>query len=73
VQKNIANVIVLKTVLQELENGKGHSGGVALNGDHTHLGYTDAIGKMSFNPPWRSINHDIKIVTATTKILNPIA
>jgi hypothetical protein len=32
-------------------DGNGHSGGVALNGGHTHQGYTDVIGKMCFNPP----------------------
>jgi hypothetical protein len=32
-------------------NGKVYSGGVALNGGHTHQGCTDAIGKMCFNPP----------------------
>jgi hypothetical protein len=32
-------------------NGNGQGGGVAINGGHTHLGCTDAIGKMCFNPP----------------------
>ena len=32
-------------------NAKGHGGGVALDGGHTHQGCTDAIGKMCLNPP----------------------
>jgi hypothetical protein len=32
-------------------NGKGNSRSVALDGGHTHQGCTDAIGKMSVNPP----------------------
>jgi hypothetical protein len=32
-------------------NGHGHSGGVELNGGHTHQSCNDAIGKICFNTP----------------------